>query len=256
MKKNALFLVLVFIWFSLLPVKTFAIENNLLFLKAQKYYEEKDYESAIKTYKEILNHQVISSELFYNLGNCYYKTDSIGRAIQYYEKARKLSGVDDDLMYNLKVAHSKTIDKIEPMPEFIITSTWKNIVNYKTADNWAEYAAINFFMVFFALILFHLAKQPQIKKMFFGATLIFLTLSSLFYFLAKNRNESRNTFNHGVIITASVSVKSEPQTGATQLFVVHEGTVFRIVESQNNWLKIRLDNGNVGWVTQQEIGTI
>ncbi|MFN4931153.1 MAG: SH3 domain-containing protein, partial [Bacteroidota bacterium] len=34
------------------------------------------------------------------------------------------------------------------------------------------------------------------------------------------------------------------------------GTVFKIIELQNDWVKIRLDNGNIGWIAAQAIGEI
>jgi SH3-like domain-containing protein len=38
--------------------------------------------------------------------------------------------------------------------------------------------------------------------------------------------------------------------------VIHEGTVFKIVDNQTDWIKIRLDNGNLGWIQKNAIGEI
>jgi tetratricopeptide (TPR) repeat protein len=234
----------------------YAIENKALYLNAQKAYKNQNYNAAIQSYKQILNNDVVAAEVLYNLGNCYYKTDSIGKAIQYYEKARKLIGDEDDLMHNLKLAHSRTIDKIEPMPEFVVTSTWKNIVNFKTADTWANYMIINFVLVFVSLIFFQLARQSSLKKTFFGFSIGLLILTGIFYLLANSRTNADNSINKGVLIIASSPVKSAPINASTNLFVIHEGTVFKIIELQNDWVKIRLDNGNIGWIAAQAIGEI
>ena len=235
---------------------SFALENNVLYLNAQKAYKNQDYASAIASYQKILSNEIMSSEVYYNLGNCYYKTDSIGKAIQYYEKARKLIGDEDDLMHNLKMAHNRTIDKIEPMPEFVVTSTWKNIVNFNTADAWANYALINFAFVFVTLVLFQLVNQPSLKKTFFALALLLALITGMFYILARSRSNADNFVNQGVVINSSASVKSAPQNTATDLFLIHEGTVFRIIENQTDWLKIRLDNGNLGWIQKKAIGEI
>jgi hypothetical protein len=167
-----------------------------------------------------------------------------------------LIGDEDDLMHNLKLAHSRTIDKIEPMPEFVVTSTWKNIVNFKTADTWANYMIINFVLVFVSLIFFQLARQSSLKKTFFGFSIGLLILTGIFYLLAKSRTNADNSINKGVLIIASSPVKSAPINASTNLFVIHEGTVFKIIELQNDWVKIRLDNGNIGWIAAQAIGEI
>jgi tetratricopeptide (TPR) repeat protein len=233
-----------------------AIDSQALYKSAQKAYKSQDYTSAIKAYQQIIENNDISAEVFYNLGNCYFKTDSIGKSIQYYEKARKLIGDDDDLMHNLKMAHNRTVDKIEPMPEFVVTSTWKNIVNFNTADTWANYALINFAFVFVALILFQLVKQTSLKKTFFGLAIVMLLITAMFYVLAKSRTNADNSVNQGVVITGSAAIKSAPQSNATDLFVIHEGTIFKILENQSEWLKIRLENGNLGWIQKSAIGEI
>jgi uncharacterized protein YgiM (DUF1202 family) len=142
------------------------------------------------------------------------------------------------------------------MPEFVVTSTWKNIVNFKTADTWANYALLNFAFVFISLMLFQLAKQPSLKKTFFGLSLLLMLVTTMFYMLAKSRTNADNSINQGVVIIGSAAIKSAPQSASTDLFVIHEGTVFKILENQNDWLKIRLDNGNLGWIEKKAIGEI
>jgi tetratricopeptide (TPR) repeat protein len=256
MKKIKTIILLLTLFSSFFSLQALAIENQALFLNAQSAYKSQDYSKAISAYQQILANEVTAPEVFYNLGNCYFKIDSIGKAIQYYEKARKLISDDEDLMHNLKMAHNRTVDKIEPMPEFVVTSTWKNIVNFKTADTWANYALLNFAFVFISLMLFQLAKQPSLKKTFFGLSLLLMLVTTMFYMLAKSRTNADNSINQGVVIIGSAAIKSAPQSASTDLFVIHEGTVFKILENQNDWLKIRLDNGNLGWIEKKAIGEI
>jgi tetratricopeptide (TPR) repeat protein len=256
MKKSYKITIFLFLLNFFALFNAIALENKVLYINAQNAYKNQDYYTAIKAYKQILANNVIAPEVFYNLGNCYYKIDSIGKSIQYYEKARKIIGDDEDLMHNLKFAHNRTVDKIEPMPEFVVTSTWKNIVNFKTADTWANYMVINFVFVFVSLILFQLAKQSSLKKTFFGLSMLLIGVTAMFYMLAKSRTIADNSINQGVVITPSCSVKSAPQSVATDLFLIHEGTVFKIIEIQSDWFKIRLDNGNIGWIQKSAIGEI
>jgi tetratricopeptide (TPR) repeat protein len=256
MKKIKTIILLLTVFSSFFSLQALAIENQALFLNAQSAYKSQDYSKAISAYQQILANEVTAPEVFYNLGNCYFKIDSIGKAIQYYEKARKLISDDEDLMHNLKMAHNRTVDKIEPMPEFVVSSTWKNIVNFKTADTWANYALLNFAFVFISLMLFQLAKQPSLKKTFFGLSLLLMLVTTMFYMLAKSRTNADNSINQGVVIIGSAAIKSAPQSASTDLFVIHEGTVFKILENQNDWLKIRLDNGNLGWIEKKAIGEI
>ena len=74
--------------------------------------------------------------------------------------------------------------------------------------------------------------------------------------LAKSRTNADNSVNQGVVIVGSAAIKSAPQNSSTDLFVIHEGTVFKILENQSDWFKIRLDNGNLGWIQKNAIGEI
>ena len=51
----------------------------------------------------------------------------------------------------------------------------------------------------------------------------------------------------------SLSVKSSPNAGATELFRIHEGTKVRVVGTLDGWSEIRIDDGNMGWVEDSTI---
>ena len=55
-----------------------------------------------------------------------------------------------------------------------------------------------------------------------------------------------------------VEVKSGPAVGLEQpnLFVLHEGTVIKLMRSEGDWVQIRLSNGNTGWVEAEAIEAI
>ncbi len=60
------------------------------FNRANVYYEQANYDEAIKQYDGILKSGWESGNLYYNLGNCYFKKGELGKAILNYEKARRL----------------------------------------------------------------------------------------------------------------------------------------------------------------------
>ena len=77
-------------------VKSFAVLLLLLMLplaasaatkeKADSLYAAEHYQEAAKQYEALLK-QGVSSDLYYNLGNCYYRMDDITRAVLNYERA-------------------------------------------------------------------------------------------------------------------------------------------------------------------------
>ena len=51
-----------------------------------------------------------------------------------------------------------------------------------------------------------------------------------------------------IIFAQSLSVKSSPDSKSTDLFVLHEGVKVELLDSVENWRKIRLPDGKVGWI--------
>jgi len=65
-------------------VSIFAGEGQELFLRANKYYGEKDYDNALKTYDMISEK---GSAVLYNMGNCYYNKHEYAYALVYWLRA-------------------------------------------------------------------------------------------------------------------------------------------------------------------------
>jgi SH3-like domain-containing protein len=52
-----------------------------------------------------------------------------------------------------------------------------------------------------------------------------------------------------VVMQDRVDVLSTPNTNGTVLFQLHEGTKACILDVADGWKEIQLDNGNVGWIS-------
>jgi len=64
--------------------------------------------------------------------------------------------------------------------------------------------------------------------------------------------------NHrqAIIFASSVTIKSGPVEKSGSLFVLHDGTKVNILENNNGWMKIRLGNGNEGWIKAGDVKEI
>ena len=235
---------------------SFAEDSNTNLETANGFYAESNYEEAIQEYQNILDANNISTDVYYNLANCYYKTDNISKAILNYEKALKLKPDNEDALFNLAMANKLTIDKIDRLPELFIGSTWRNLITSKTVDSWAYYAIALIFLslLFFAAYL--LMHQMITKKVSFYAGLFFLGLSMFTFLMASQHNGIVKQASEAIIFAPSITIQSEPNENAESLFTLHEGTKVTLLEENNDWSKIKLPNGNVGWIKSEEIERI
>ena len=78
--------------------------------------------------------------------------------------------------------------------------------------------------------------------------LCFVALSFAFnkYSLDKNNNPA-------IVFTQESQVKSEPNLRSTEAFKLHEGTKVQVLETVDNWKKIKLTDGKIGWIPSEDI---
>ena len=65
--------------------------------------------------------------------------------------------------------------------------------------------------------------------------------------------ESKSTT--GVILAKTIEVKSAMGADNVTLFQLHEGSVVSVIDSENNWYQIELNDGKKGWAKKDSIGT-
>jgi len=100
--------------------------------------------------------------------------------------------------------------------------------------------------VLFLFFLFSM--RVTLKKIFFSLS-VFLLLGSFIAGLSGCRQGREfHARNEGIVMVSSATVKSSPDAGSSDLFVLHEGTKVKIEDAIGNWVEIRIANGNKGWI--------
>jgi tetratricopeptide (TPR) repeat protein len=245
--RKALYIIVLF-------VLSFSGQANDLLQKAEKAYETRQYKKAIESYEQLVKDGYVSSKLFYNLGNAYYRNNQLGKAIYNYERAKKIDPNDEDINNNLKLAYSKTIDKIEVKENFFVNAVKTNVLSSFTTTSWAwlSIAACTLFFLF--LYLFIAGPSVAVKRISFFVAVVLLVTFFVVYFLGNSARKAKQE-NSFAIITAPLSkVYTEPTPASTSKFSLHEGTRVRIVEMDADWILIKLENGNEGWIQFSEVG--
>jgi tetratricopeptide (TPR) repeat protein len=223
---------------------------------ADSLYAAEHYQQAAHEYEALLK-QGISSDIYYNLGNCYYRMDDMTRAVLNYERALLLSPGDRDVRLNLQLARSKTIDKIVPESEMFFVTWYRSLVNLMSVDGWARTAIVSQVVALILALLYLFSDRIWLRKLgFFGGILLLLTfaLSNLFAYQQKQALVHRSG---AIIIHSAVNVKSTPAHNGTDLFILHEGTKVTITDdSMNDWKEIRVADGKEGWLQTKDIEII
>lgn len=246
---------ILFIVMLLLSVPGYLLSNDLL-KKAEKAYDEKKYKEAILAYEQLLKKGYKSYELYFNLGNAYYRDKQLGKAIYNYELARKLNPNDEDVRINLGIASAKTIDKIDSRENFFISAVKTNLLSSFTTYGWAWISIGAILLTCISFFLFMSSGNVLIRRISFLLSILLFAGFLFSYFLGLSALRSKYENKFAIITSREAKIMNEPTGSATTKFSLHEGTKIRVVENNGDWLLIKLDNGNEGWVKMQDVGVI
>jgi len=230
--------------------------SNDLLRKAELAYDSKKYKDAIANYEQLVREGFKSYQLYFNLGNAYYRNSELGKSIYYYELARKLNPNDEDVRINLGIASSKTIDKIDSKENFFITTVRANVLSSFSTTTWAWITITCLFLAALFFFLFINSGILTVKRIAFLLSCVLFFAFVITYFFGYSALKAKVENKFAIVLSKEVKIMNEPTLSASTKFNLHEGTKIRVVENNGDWLLIKLDNGNEGWVKTNDVGII
>lgn len=229
-------------------------QNEALFNVGNKLYNEGNYQEAIKSYERILESDVHSVELYFNMANAYYKLNRIAPSIFYYEKALLLEPNNNDVKTNLAFAQNMTIDDIEEIPEIGISKIVNNVISSFSFDAWAMFSVALVFIFVILFLSYYFSQATTKKRLAFIISTSALMLSVITLFFAYQKYQYVQKDKPAVVFAQESDVKTDPNLRSDIAFTLHEGTKVRIIEKyDDNWSKIKLADGKTGWISNNDI---
>ncbi|PID92950.1 MAG: hypothetical protein CSA95_09140 [Bacteroidetes bacterium] len=224
-----------------------------LFREGVTAYTEQNYPLAMRKFEKVLQEGKESGELYYNMGNCAYKQGLYPLSIYYYEKAKLFLSSDPDLEANLALANTHIIDEIEEIPLLFYEKWWRAIVVATTPDRWGVITLVLFAFLLALVLFFRFSSASMTRKITFYLTLVFLLLFAVSLWVSVQSHRQLTAHTTAIIFQPSVTAKSSPFEDSIDIFVVHEGTKVTIDNTQDEWVRVRLANGSVGWVDRASL---
>ena len=236
------------VWVFSTSILLAQVNINNIFNDANELYNQGKHSEAINYYKEIINNDFHSAELYYNLANAYYKLDSIASSVYYYEKALQLNPNDKDIIDNLNLVNNTLLDEIDPITTPLIKSMLNSLSNIFYFETWGYISIVFSFLVIALFLSYYFANSSRIKRL----TFVLLCMSSIFMLASLiNGNKGYDNYinnEYAIIYSYETNLKTEPNNRSETLFLLHEGAKVQVIENYNNWIKIRLVNGQVGYI--------
>lgn len=228
-----------------------------LWTQGQKAYASGQWQDAASAWGKIVALGVTSDDVLYNIGNAYFKDGNYASAILYYEKALKVDPSNADARFNLEYAKEFIQDKIDPVPEFILSSIVRKLCYTMSSGSWAVLSLVLLALAGVLALLFLLSASPARRRVgFYGGILVLLMCFSSVYFAFSQKNDYVRS-DSAIIMVPVTSVKSSPSAeSAKDLFVLHEGTKVIVLDEVGGWKNISLSDGRQGWIPAGDIEII
>ena len=242
-----------FFLFLLFANTLFAQSVDDLFDSANDFYKIEKFEKAIELYQQIALKGTISAELYYNLGNSYYKINKVGPAIYYFEKAQKLDPTNEDTQNNLIFAKRLALDNIEELPKNIFQKFNENYLQQLSYNQWAIVSVVFSFLVSLLVLLFYFANSSTLRRVYFVSSICSFLLLIISLLITYNQFLFFKNNKEAIVFAETSNVKNAPTFNSEEVFILHEGTKVIVLDTIDNWKKIKLADGKQGWINAKEI---
>ena len=224
--------------------------------QANDAYRSGAYEEAIEAYEALLSEGYRSEALYFNLGNSYYRVGELGRGVLNYERAARLDPADPDVRHNLSVLRSKLEDDLEVLPAFFLARWWTGLRRMLSPSGWSILAILMSWAGVAGLVVWRLGQSRRQRKLGFVAGLSMLFLSFLPYALAASGQAVLADSGRAVIMEQEAVLRSAPDSLSKNIRQLHEGTTVELLDAIGEWHKVRLANGEEGWLPEEVVERI
>lgn len=242
-KKNnviRLFVILILLF----PLFIFGQNNDID--EALKAYKEGNYNKSIEIYTQLIGDSNYSSDLYFNLGDSYYKKGDLGRAILYFEKALKLDPNNKDIKHNIYVVKRKIDSEIIELPDFFLKRWWQSITSFFSLGVWTFLTFI-FIVLTIIWLYFYWINKRFSSILSLSLSIVFFSLFAI-SILASNNSKNRIYSSKNIILIESDSIYSAPDIRSDLLYNLDGGEKLYLIDSIDDWYRVKLLNKELGWI--------
>ena len=250
MYKQLIILFLVFIQPFFIKSQT----PHEIFKNGNSQYEQKNYEDAKNLFLDIYKQEIISKELFLNLGNSYFKLDSLPNAILFYEKGLKIAPGDIDLTHNLQHCNTLLKDKNSIKKSILVNELVYSFLG-KSPNYWAYSSIILLLSASILFLFYRISNDFTWKRINFYSSILVLIIFGITILLSAISKSKIKESKYGIVFTPTVKVLLEPSENASTTYQLHEGTKAKVTAENSNWYEISF-NEKKGWIQKKHIKKI
>ena len=228
----------------LITVSSLAADAGGGFDAANKLYEEGKFSEAASAYDMLVQSGMVSSALYFNLGNAFFKSGQLGQALAAYRDAEKISPRDPELRANLQFVRGQVQGPTVPPdgPERWLATL--------TINEWATFAAVVLWLWLALLVLVQF--RPAWKQSLRG-WLWLGGIATLAVCVCLGIASANNSAKTAIVVKKDAVLHNGPLDEAPGSITVHDGAELSVIDNKSDWLQVRIDNNRIGWLKRDQV---
>jgi tetratricopeptide (TPR) repeat protein len=247
---------LIFIFFSLIFFVNANANVKETFDNGNKAFKAKDYATAALLFDNLIVSGVEDASVYYNLGNAYYKLNNFSGAIFNYEKARKLKPNQEDINNNLQMAYQQ-MSAIHPEVNMQYEQGFVNtLISKYSPSQWSKGMLICLWAGVFLFVYFLYTKNDKTRRLTLITSSISLVMCIVLLSFTFLRIHNDKAFAFAIVHQIETTSKTEPFHNANTVSILSEGQKVLIIDRNGEWIKVRNNDGEEGWLAKATIKEI
>ncbi len=145
------------------------------------------------------------------------------------------------------------LDNIEEVPKTVLQKLNANYLQQLSYNQWAVVVVVFAILASLLFLLFYFAETPKRKRLFFTTSIISFILLILTTFITYHQyNQSKKNIE-AIVFAEETVIRNAPTLNSEDVFTLHEGTKVKVLDTIENWKKIKIADGKQGWIIAEEI---
>ena len=133
---------------------------------------------------------------------------------------------------------------------------YNSVVGMFTSDQWSYLAIALVFLFVLAYMAYYFLRSANQKRAAFISSMLSLVLCLVCILLAYLNHQQNKNDDPAIIFAKEVNVNAEPNVNSSTAFTLHEGTKVNVLDELDEWRRIRIADGQTGWLQVDSIKKI
>ncbi len=221
--------------------------------EAATAYANGDFQGAAKLYQQMIDEGTRNAQIYFNLGNAYYQLHDLGRSLLNYRRAEQLIPRDEDLQLNIARVRAQRID-----PSLAYIGLGDQIAQWSSSwlsnSEAVELMFVLWWITCGSLSIYWLFSRW--RKWARSGAIISCLILIFVGAVGGTRIIVENSSPSAIIVSENVSVLTGSDSQYMEIFELHAAGEVRIMERQNDWVRVQLPDLQEGWVKADAIEVI